>query len=189
MGGGYRQMMARLFSYQYSDFDLRNHRADLRIDLQDIQLADSSFDIILTPHVLEHVPETDRALSELWRILAPGGRMLLQVPLLQGRTSRPTSPEFHGDDTLVHWRFGWDLTERCRTAGFTTRVLVTAEFGDLLAADSEVVIDCAPEFDLASTRAGVELDDLECVVGSQIAAQLGIQPGYQFAVWDCMKPT
>jgi SAM-dependent methyltransferase len=188
MGGGYRQMMARLFSYKYSDFDLRNHRADLRIDLQDIQLADSSFDIVLTPHVLEHVPDTDRALSELCRILVPGGRMLLQVPLLQGRTSRPTSPEFHGDDTLVHWRFGWDLTERCRTAGFTTRVLVTSEFGDLLASGSELIDDCAPEFDLASIRADVRMDDVECVVGSPCAEQLHIQPGYQFAVWECVKP-
>jgi hypothetical protein len=67
-------------------------------------------------------------------------------------------------------------------------VLVTAEFGELLASGSEVVNDCAPEFDLASIRAEASMDDVECVVDARSAAQLRIRPGYQFAVWECLKP-
>ena len=49
--------------------------------------------------------------------IAPGGHLLLQVPVLQGRTAPPDEPEFHGDDTPVFWRFGFDLTARLRERG------------------------------------------------------------------------
>ena len=83
--------MQRWFSYRTSDFDLSAHRGDIQIDLQAIDLPDASVDVVLTPHVLEHVPDTDKALSELFRVIAPGGRMYLQVPLVYGATrSRPS---------------------------------------------------------------------------------------------------
>ena len=71
-------------------------------------------------------------MRELFRVIAPGGRMYLQVPLLHGVTAPPTEPEFHADNTPVFWRFGWDLTDLLRDAGFATTVLVTDEFDQLL---------------------------------------------------------
>jgi SAM-dependent methyltransferase len=112
LGAEYRAYMQRWFSYRTSDFDLSAHRGDIQLDLQQIDLPDASVDVILTPHVLEHVPDTDRALSELFRVIAPGGRMYLQVPLTRGTTAAPTTPEFHDDNTPVFWNFGWDLTDR-----------------------------------------------------------------------------
>ena len=109
--------MQRWFSYRTSDFDLSAHRGDIQLDLQQIDLPDASVDVILTPHVLEHVPDTDRALSELFRVIAPGGRMYLQVPLSRGQTAAPTTPEFHDDNTPVFWNFGWDLTDRRASGG------------------------------------------------------------------------
>src|SRR5690606_28611802 len=91
----YRSAMARWFDYTASDFDERAHRGSIRLDLQDIALPDVSVDVVLTPHVLEHVPDTGRALAELRRILVPGGRFYLQIPLLQARTAPPAEPEFH----------------------------------------------------------------------------------------------
>ena len=38
------------------------------------------FDIILCNHVLEHIPNIDKALSELKRILKPQGILILNVP-------------------------------------------------------------------------------------------------------------
>ena len=119
--------MRRWFSYRTSDFDLSAHRGDIQLDLQSIDLPDASVDVVLTPHVLEHVPDTERALAELFRVIAPGGRMYLQIPILHGATSAPTEPEFHADNTPVFWNFGWDLTDMVRAAGFTTTVLVTED--------------------------------------------------------------
>jgi hypothetical protein len=42
------------------------------------------------------VPDTGKALSELCHVMPPGGHLLLQVPVLPGRTAPPTEPEFQG---------------------------------------------------------------------------------------------
>ncbi len=45
-----------------------------------LELADESFDVIICHHVLEHVAEPWATLTELRRLLAPGGTLLLFVP-------------------------------------------------------------------------------------------------------------
>src|SRR5438067_9538846 len=100
--------MQSLVRYQSCDFDMRTHKAGLQLDLQDLALPDACLDFVLSSHVLEHVPDTKRAIAELHRVLAPGGALYLMVPLPQGRTCVPAEPEFHADATPVFWRFGWD---------------------------------------------------------------------------------
>jgi SAM-dependent methyltransferase len=45
-----------------------------------LPLADASFDRILLVHALEHSEEVRPMLREVWRVLAPEGRLLLVVP-------------------------------------------------------------------------------------------------------------
>jgi SAM-dependent methyltransferase len=45
-----------------------------------LPLEDSSFDLIWASEVIEHVADTARWLSELRRVLAPGGRLLVTTP-------------------------------------------------------------------------------------------------------------
>jgi SAM-dependent methyltransferase len=187
MGPEYRQAMRAWFRYRASDFDERSHVADLRIDLQAIDLPDASVDLVLTPHVLEHVPETDRALAELRRVLAPGGRAYLQVPLLQGATAPPTEPEFHDDDTPVFWRFGWDLTDRLRAHGFAVDVLVPDAFRRLLA-DPTARRDDQGEFLLSSIVPHPRPSDLVAVADDALAHRLGFEPAHQHVVWECRVP-
>jgi len=49
LGREYRRMMRSLFDYKSSDYDLSEHRGDIRIDLQNIALPDASIDVLLTP--------------------------------------------------------------------------------------------------------------------------------------------
>jgi ubiquinone/menaquinone biosynthesis C-methylase UbiE len=44
-------------------------------DAQDLSFPDASFDAVLANHMLYHVPDRPRALSELRRVLRPGGRL------------------------------------------------------------------------------------------------------------------
>ncbi len=188
LGGEYRAYMRRWFSYRTSDFDLSAHRGDIRLDLQQIDLPDAAVDVILTPHVLEHVPDTDRALSELFRVVAPGGRVYLQAPLLQGVTAPPTEPEFHADNTPVFWRFGWDLTDRLRAAGFTTTVLVTEEFSEVLRGDLDRPDPRGDIFEVDSLVDHVRLDDLAIVADPATSRLMGFEPAFHFATWECLRP-
>ncbi|MGI9645735.1 MAG: class I SAM-dependent methyltransferase [Ilumatobacteraceae bacterium] len=187
LGEDYRAYMQRWFDYRTSDFDLSAHTGDIQLDLQDIDLPDAAVDIVLTPHVLEHVPDTDRAIAELHRVIAPGGRMYLQVPLQQGTTAPPVEPEFHGDNTPVFWRFGWDLTERLRSGGFTTTALVTAEFASMLTGERPAPDTSGSEFDLASIVAAARPDDLEIAATNDEASLMGFEPAHQFATWECVR--
>ena len=45
-----------------------------RADAQDLPLQDASFDLVMANHMLYHVPDVARALAEVRRVLAPGGR-------------------------------------------------------------------------------------------------------------------
>jgi len=49
---------------------------ELRVaDVQSLPFADASFDAAIANHMLYHVPDRARALSELARVLRPGGRL------------------------------------------------------------------------------------------------------------------
>ena len=55
--------------------------ADLKLDIQDIDLPDSSYDVVVANHVLEHVDDYKTALAEVRRILAPGGFFICSFPM------------------------------------------------------------------------------------------------------------
>lgn len=49
------------------------------IDIQDIPYEDESFDIIIARHMLYHVPDIDKALSEVKRVLKPNGKFYVSI--------------------------------------------------------------------------------------------------------------
>ncbi|MDQ3766085.1 MAG: methyltransferase domain-containing protein [Actinomycetota bacterium] len=70
------------------DFHASPAYADLNVDIdadiRQLPLRSESFDGVLCIEVLEHVPDPSRAVSELHRVLQPGGVMLLTVPFMLG---------------------------------------------------------------------------------------------------------
>jgi SAM-dependent methyltransferase len=189
LGEDYRSRMGSLVDYVASDYDDRAHRAHIHLDFQQMDLPSESLDAILTAHVLEHVPDTDRALSEIYRVLKPGGVALVAVPVPQARTVSPSEPEYHGDRTLVYWRFGLDLTERFRSHGFSTVVLVTDDFIRRMKSQERWGVD-APEVhadDLLSA-ADTYLEDMVSVASDRESRWLGLEPSFYFVVWEARRP-
>jgi len=188
LGGQYRSAMATWFQYTCSDYDESAHRGTVRIDLQDVALPDESIDVLLTPHVLEHVPDTGRALAEIQRVLAPGGRMFLQVPILQGITAPPTTPEFHGDNTPVFWRFGYDLVDTLAAHDFAVSMLCTQGWQSALDARlDEWPGPVSGEFDVASMLRAARTRRFATITDDVDATRLGVQPAYQFLTFECLK--
>ncbi|HKE72614.1 MAG TPA: class I SAM-dependent methyltransferase [Acidimicrobiales bacterium] len=188
LGAPYRAAMATWFFYRTSDYDRRAHAGNLQLDLQAIDLPDACLDVVLCAHVLEHVPDTDKALAELRRVMAPGGHLLLQVPILQAATAPPTEPEFHGDDTPVFWRFGFDLTARLRDHGFGTTLLCTQRLIDAVEGTGNPWPDWSPEFDVPDMLSGARgvAHDLTPVADHATSDRLGIDPAYMYLTWDCV---
>lgn len=50
------------------------------VDITNIPYEDNSFDLVICNHVLEHIPDDKKAMAELYRVLKPKGKALLQVP-------------------------------------------------------------------------------------------------------------
>jgi SAM-dependent methyltransferase len=51
------------------------------VDMQSLPYPDCEFDMIVCNHVLEHIPDDAKAISEMHRILKPGGRAYVTVPI------------------------------------------------------------------------------------------------------------
>lgn len=103
-------------------------------DISKLTFGDDSFDLILCNHVLEHVPEDVVAMRELYRVLAPGGRAILQVPLSNKLEHTVEDPHIT-DPAEMERRFGQfdhvriygpDYFDRLRSAGFTVELIPSA---------------------------------------------------------------
>ncbi|MEM6711907.1 MAG: methyltransferase domain-containing protein [Pseudomonadota bacterium] len=71
--------------------------ASALVDEDSLPLPNASLDRVLLVHALEVSPHPAQLLEEVWRVLAPGGRMLAVVPNRRGLLARLDSTPFgHG---------------------------------------------------------------------------------------------
>lgn len=70
----------KLKNLEYTTTDLNSPLADVKADICELPFKDNSYDVIFCNHVLEHIPDDDKAMEELYRILKPGGMAILQIP-------------------------------------------------------------------------------------------------------------
>jgi glycosyltransferase involved in cell wall biosynthesis/2-polyprenyl-3-methyl-5-hydroxy-6-metoxy-1,4-benzoquinol methylase/GT2 family glycosyltransferase/organic radical activating enzyme len=110
-------------------------------DLQELTYPNDYFDIILTSDTLEHVPDLDKAWSEIRRTLKLGGYHIFTIPVVPsqpitrqrarlsgGRTEYLTEPAYHGrewgvEDQLVYTDFAMDVVDALNKLGLSTEVL------------------------------------------------------------------
>ncbi len=78
-------------------------------DAGEIPVFDESFDVILILDVLEHLPNLEKALSEIWRVLKINGRVIMQLPFLYPIHDEPK-------DYMRLTRYGLEL--QTNKAGF-----------------------------------------------------------------------
>jgi SAM-dependent methyltransferase len=59
-----------------------NENIDFFYDGKTLPFASEEFDAVFTSEVLEHVPNIEKSLSEIKRVLKPGGQLLLSIPFV-----------------------------------------------------------------------------------------------------------
>ena len=113
-------------SYRTADAFAPN--VDDTLDIMDLHpYHDAQFDFLICSHILEHVADDRKALRELYRILKPGGKGILMVPIILSISEIDEDPTV--TDVGERWRrFGQDdhvrlysrngFLERVRAAGF-----------------------------------------------------------------------
>lgn len=113
----------------YTTTDLNSPLADVKADICDLPFPDDQYDFILCNHVLEHIPDDSKAITELYRVLKPGGTAILQIPQDLERE------ETFEDDSITdpverarifgqydHVRiYGRDYFDKLRSAGFLVK--------------------------------------------------------------------
>ena len=104
--------------------------AEYKFDITKIPIEDSFFDCIFCYHILEHIPEDHKAMSELYRVLKPGGKAFIQTPFNSGEeiyevAGVDTDAErlkYYGQEDHVRIYSVKGLEQRLEKAGFLVTV-------------------------------------------------------------------
>ena len=117
--------------WEYTTTDLYSPLAEIKADLCELPFQDNYYDLILCNHVLEHIPEDQKAMQEMYRVLKPGGTLIAQVPLEENRTQtfednsitdKATRTEIFGQYDHVRI-YGTDYYTRLESVGFDSHAI------------------------------------------------------------------
>lgn len=117
--------------WEYTTTDLHSPLAEIKADLCELPFQDNYYDLILCNHVLEHIPEDQKAMQEMYRVLKPGGTLIAQVPLEENRTQtfednsitdKATRTEIFGQYDHVRI-YGTDYYTRLESVGFDSHAI------------------------------------------------------------------
>jgi N-acetylglucosaminyl-diphospho-decaprenol L-rhamnosyltransferase len=125
----------------YTSFDIERYAME-RGDITAMSYPTASADYFICFHVLEHIPDADAALAEIFRVLHPGGTAIFQVPI---DWQAPHTVEYSAPDPrdVGHVRqYGRDFPNCLEQAGLqVTSVSAT----DVLPYDILVQYGLSPE--------------------------------------------
>ncbi len=106
--------------------DFRPERYSFKVEhvnLLKVNFPDASFDALVCNHVLEHIVEDEKAISEIYRILKPGAWALITLPIYGEKTYEKPGLDANGRifeyGIHDHMRLnGLDVVQKFENAGF-----------------------------------------------------------------------
>ena len=120
----------KMKNLDYTSADLFSPIVDVKADILDLPFEDNSFDVIICNHVLEHIVDDKKAMSELYRVMKSGGWGILQVPMKNSlektyedfTITEPKERQKHfGQYDHVRW-YGMDYFDRLKSVGFEANI-------------------------------------------------------------------
>ena len=96
------------------------------MDVHDIPFDDNSFDVIMCNHVLEHVEDDHKVMSEFFRVMKKGGWGIFQVPIDTSREETFDDPSITDpkEREKYYWQadhvrlYGNDYGKKLAAVGF-----------------------------------------------------------------------
>jgi ubiquinone/menaquinone biosynthesis C-methylase UbiE len=137
----------------------------VRLDVQALPLASDHFDAVVANHMLYHVPDRDRAIGEIRRVLVPGGGLLAatngrgHLRPLKDLLDRYVSTSIADAFTAASGTFVLENGEEQLRTHFR-RVDVRRLSGELRVTDTDAIVDYVRSIDRAK----------DSVVGDALAA-------------------
>mgnify|MGYP003617034051 FL=1 len=132
--------------YFATDFE-NEFLADYHFDITSIGVENDKFDLIICYHILEHIIEDILAMKELFRVLKPKGKIMIQTPFLGDSIYEDYSintPELRlkhfGQKDHVRIYAAEGLENRLKDVGFKTEILQFSKNDYLGLSDNELVI-------------------------------------------------
>jgi len=116
----------RLKNIDYITADIESPLAKVKMDIHQIPFEANTFDVTFCNHVMEHVDDDLKAMSELYRVLKPGGWAIIQSPQDWTRDTTFEDPTITDpkERERLFWQddhvrlFGKDYGKRLEQAGF-----------------------------------------------------------------------
>lgn len=119
--------------------DLMMPGVDYVQDIEDMKaFKNDYFGYLICSHVLEHVNNPDIALKELFRVLKPGGKAILMVPIIPAITETIEDPnhvteeerfKHYGQEDHLRLFARQDFVGRIKKAGFNVKTYDIKDFG------------------------------------------------------------
>jgi SAM-dependent methyltransferase len=97
----------------FSAFNINRRCRFNNLTIAEADFAPSSFDLITCLSVLEHIPSDREAVSRMWSLLKPGGRLVLTVPCMKQQIEQYISHNQYGvldpgSDGYTFWQRYYD---------------------------------------------------------------------------------
>ncbi len=133
----YRPLFAPYISSYVGVDPVDNPQAELRGSVEELPVEDGAFEVVLCNQVLEHCDDPPQAITELHRVTAPGGRLLLSTHGVQ--VYHPSPVDYWrwthaGLDKVVRANGDWASVSLSPSSGTTACVFMLVNmYIDLLA--------------------------------------------------------
>ena len=135
-------MLEQCETIEYHPVDLmEGPRVKELVDMCSIPYPDNTFDVIYNSHVLEHIPDDLKAMSELYRCVKPaseGGFVLVMVPLFRSLDYTFENEDYDTDELRLKYfgqedhvrKYGMDIIDRLESVGFEVEEIYCKDFFD-----------------------------------------------------------
>ena len=124
-----QEKFKKLENLGYISADISSPSTMIKMDITYINLRDNQFDCIICYHVLDYIPDDEKAMKELFRILKPDGWAILQsyvdpnldktIEYLNGISPEERKWVFGPNDNVR--KYGRNYIDRLERAGFTVK--------------------------------------------------------------------